>query len=173
VLLVFSDKHAFRIGQRAEVQLKELGQSSSYSFELLGGQIWSFVNKARKPAKYEVETPSTVLGVSGTLFSVDHNSQTNESEISVADGEVSARQGNHHDERPEGLPDAHTARAGCTCAAGKARQSDQGNVGRNPEDGKLEQGKHHSQTESASRRAYSEPEAATPAGTTRHSAASG
>src|SRR2546428_12926646 len=42
VLLIFPDKHAFRIGERAEVQLKELGQSNSYSFELLRGQIWSF-----------------------------------------------------------------------------------------------------------------------------------
>ncbi len=92
-LLVFPDKHAFRIGERAEVQLKELGQNNSYSFEVLRGQIWSFVNKAKKPAKYEVETPSTVLGVSGTLFTVEHDAQANESEVSVADGTVNAGRG--------------------------------------------------------------------------------
>lgn len=64
-LLILPDKHAFRIGERGEVQLKELGQNRSYSFEVLKGQIWSFVDKARKPAKYGIETPSTVLGVSG------------------------------------------------------------------------------------------------------------
>jgi hypothetical protein len=92
-LLILPDKHNFRIGERAEVHLKELGQSKSYSFEVIRGQIWSFVDKAGKPAKYEVETPSTVLGVSGTLFSVSHNAQTTQSEVTVADGQVSVRQG--------------------------------------------------------------------------------
>jgi len=93
VILVFPDKHAFRIGEGAEVRLKEVGQNRSYSFELIKGEVWSFVNKAKKPAKYEVETPSTVLGVSGTLFSVDHDPGADESEVSVAEGEVNMRQG--------------------------------------------------------------------------------
>jgi hypothetical protein len=93
-LLILPDKHTFRIGERSEVHLKELGQNKSYSFEVLRGQIWSFVDKAAKPAKYEVETPSTVLGVSGTLFSVEHRVQTGQSEVTVADGQVSVHQDN-------------------------------------------------------------------------------
>jgi hypothetical protein len=93
-LLMLPDKHTFRIGERTEVHLKEVGLNKSYSFEVIRGQIWSFVDKAAKPAKYEVETPSTVLGVSGTLFSVEHNVQTNESEVTVNDGQVAVHQGN-------------------------------------------------------------------------------
>jgi hypothetical protein len=88
VLLVFPDQHAIRIGESAQVQLKELGQGGAYSFELIRGQIWSFVNKAKKPAKYEVETPSTVLGVSGTLFSAEYRPALNQSDVSVSDGQV-------------------------------------------------------------------------------------
>jgi hypothetical protein len=94
VLLLLPDKHALRIGESTSVELKELGANRSFSFAVLKGRIWSFVNKAKKPAKYEVETPSMVLGVSGTLFSVAHDEQDGASDISVDDGEVRIRRGN-------------------------------------------------------------------------------
>jgi hypothetical protein len=93
VLLALHDRHNLRIGEQTELQLKELGQNRSYLFDLIRGEIWSFVNKARQPAKYEVETPSTVLGVTGTLFSVEHNTKTDESETTVAAGSVSVGRG--------------------------------------------------------------------------------
>ena len=72
-----------------------MGQNNSATISsFIEGEIWSFVNKARKPTKYEVETTSTVLGVSGTLFNISHNRSTPTSlDMSVADGVVSLRQG--------------------------------------------------------------------------------
>jgi hypothetical protein len=93
MLLVLPDKHAIRVGENTRLELKEVGENRSYYFQLIEGEIWSFVNRALRPAKYEVETPSTILGVSGTLFGISFNKGTGESEMSVAAGVVSARQG--------------------------------------------------------------------------------
>jgi hypothetical protein len=93
VLIQLPDKHAFRVGEGTTVELREVGANRSFSFQVLKGTIWSFVNKSKKPAKYEVETPSMVLGVSGTLFSVSHDELAGASDISVDDGEVRVRQG--------------------------------------------------------------------------------
>jgi hypothetical protein len=93
VLLVLPDEHVVRIGENTVLDLKELGENNSFSFALLAGRIWSFVDKAKKPAKYEVETPSTILGVSGTLFSVAHDEGSDDTEVSVDEGQVRLRQG--------------------------------------------------------------------------------
>jgi len=93
VLLTLADKHVVRVGESTTLELKVLGKDNAYSFSLVKGQIWSFVDKANKPAKYEVETPSTILGVSGTLFHVAHDPSDNESDVSVEEGEVHMRQG--------------------------------------------------------------------------------
>jgi len=126
ILLAFPDRHVVRIGEYSELRLRELGQNSSYSFQLLNGQIWSFVNKAKKPAKYDVETPSTVLGVSGTLFHVNHDTQTNESNISVADGVVSVGRGSAVQRVQKGFQtrvrQGQTGRASVTKLDTKARE---------------------------------------------------
>jgi hypothetical protein len=93
MLLVLPGKHAIRVGENTKLELKEVGRNNSYYFQLIEGEIWSFVNKARRPAKYEVETASTILGVSGTLFSLSFDRSTSESDMSVEDGVVSLRQG--------------------------------------------------------------------------------
>jgi hypothetical protein len=93
VLLLLSDAHVVRIGENTILELKELGQNGSFSFALLKGRMWSLVDKAKKPAKYEVETPSTILGVSGTLFSVGHDEGNDETNVSVDEGEVRLHQG--------------------------------------------------------------------------------
>jgi hypothetical protein len=94
-LLLLPDTHAVRVGEETAVELREVGRNGSFSFAIVTGIIWSFVNPARKPAKYEVQTPSALLGVSGGLFSVSHNHQSSETGITVDDGEVSVRQGNN------------------------------------------------------------------------------
>lgn len=93
ILLQMPDKHSIRLGENTFLELKEVGQSRSYSFQLITGEIWSFVNKALKPAKYEVETPSTVLGVTGTVFNIAYDREKNVSRVSVNEGTVSLRQG--------------------------------------------------------------------------------
>lgn len=91
VLLSLPDQHVIRIGENATVEIKTIGQDHSFSFALLAGRIWSFVDKAVRPARYEVETGSVILGVSGTLFSVERDAATDELDASVRDGEVRLR----------------------------------------------------------------------------------
>ena len=93
VLLSLPGQHVIRIGESTTLEIKEAGRNRSYSFALLKGRIWSYVNKAAKPAKYEVETSSVILGVSGTLFSVARDDQTDEVDASVEDGQVRMRRG--------------------------------------------------------------------------------
>jgi hypothetical protein len=93
VLLSLPGQHVIRVGENTTLQIKDAGQNNAYSFSLLKGRIWSYVDKATKPAKYEVETASVILGVSGTLFSVAHDGTTGELDASVEDGEVLLRKG--------------------------------------------------------------------------------
>jgi hypothetical protein len=93
VLLSLPGQHVIRIGENTTLEVKQAGQGGAYSFSLLKGRIWSYVNAASKPAKYEVETASVTLGVSGTLFSVAHDATTDEVDASVQDGQVHLRRG--------------------------------------------------------------------------------
>ena len=93
VLLLLAGNHVFRIGEKTTVVLSELGKDKSYSFKVLAGNIWSFVRKVNKPTKYEVETPSAVAGVSGTVFAVFHDSDSQETTVSTNNGQVDVRQG--------------------------------------------------------------------------------
>jgi hypothetical protein len=93
VLLSLPGQHVIRIGESTTLELEQLGKNSAYSFSLLKGRIWSFVDKASKPAKYEVETASVILGVSGTLFSVSRDEESDEFESSVQEGKVRLRRG--------------------------------------------------------------------------------
>lgn len=92
VLLMLPRRHVVRVGAGTTVELKELGRDNSFSFGVLSGHIWSFVRPAFKPAKYEVETPSAVVGVSGTLFSVHHDTDSGETMVSADDGTVHVNQ---------------------------------------------------------------------------------
>ena len=94
VLLQLPDQHVFRIGAETVVVLKELGKDKAFSFNVLSGHVWSYVRRASKPTRYEVETPSAVVGVSGTVFSVFHDPNTGETSVSTEHGEVKVRQGN-------------------------------------------------------------------------------
>jgi FecR-like protein len=93
VLLSLPGQHVMRVGENTTLELKELGENHSYFFSLLKGRIWSFVDKANKPTKYEIEAASVILGVSGTLFSVSRDETDNEVEASVDDGQVRLRRG--------------------------------------------------------------------------------
>jgi hypothetical protein len=93
VLLQLPDRHIFRIGAASTVQLKQLGKDKEFSFSVLSGHVWSFVRRAEKPAKYEIETPSAVIGVSGTVFSVSHDPNSADTEVSTDKGEVNVSAG--------------------------------------------------------------------------------
>lgn len=93
VLLQLPDRHVLRIGANSLVELRELGANKSYSFRVLSGKIWSLVESATRPTKYEVETPSAVAGVEGTLFSVFHEEDSGQTAVSTDEGQVRVRQG--------------------------------------------------------------------------------
>lgn len=93
VLLSLPGGHVIRVGENTTLEIKQAGQNNSYSFSLVAGRIWSYVNKSSKPAKYEVETASVILGVSGTLFSVARDKDTEEMDASVDEGQVRLRRG--------------------------------------------------------------------------------
>ncbi len=93
VLLALPDKHVMRVGANTTVELKALGKDKAYSFNVAAGKVWSIVNSASKPAKYEIETPSAVAGVQGTLFGVFHDATDDATNVSAAEGQVEVRQG--------------------------------------------------------------------------------
>ena len=93
VLLQLPDRHIFRIGAGSTVLLKQLGKDKEFSFSVLSGHVWSFVRRAEKPAKYEIETSSAVIGVSGTVFSVSHDPASADTEVSTDKGEVKVSAG--------------------------------------------------------------------------------
>jgi hypothetical protein len=92
ILLQTADRHTIRVGASTTLELKDVGKNNAYAFQLISGEIWSFVNKAKKPAKFEVDTPTAVLGVRGTVFHMRFNQNTMESAVSVNEGTVSLSQ---------------------------------------------------------------------------------
>jgi len=101
VLLQLSGGHMLRVGEKTTVTLRELGNDKSFSFHVLAGNIWSMVRKANQPTKYEVETPSAMAGVSGTIFFVSHDTDDDQTMVSTNQGTVNVRQFNG-----EHVPDA-------------------------------------------------------------------
>ena len=56
------------------------------------GQLWSEVGRLKtKDSKFEVETPTAVTGVRGTVFRVDVKEKTGATSVSVVSGEVGVR----------------------------------------------------------------------------------
>ena len=92
VLLQLPGGHIFRVGEKTTVELRELGVGKSFSFNVLAGAVWSAVRKVNQPTKYEIETPSAVAGVSGTLFSVFHDVDSGETTVSTNNGQVDVQQ---------------------------------------------------------------------------------
>ena len=92
-LLQLNGDHMMRIGAGTRIVLKQLGDQKAFSFNLIAGRVWSFVKRASSPAKYEIETPSAVVGVSGTVFSVFHDPGSNQTDVTTSHGSVGVRQG--------------------------------------------------------------------------------
>ncbi len=103
VLIALPGGHVLRVGSDTTVQLRELGVNKSYSFVVLSGKIWSVVRAVNKPTKYEVETPSAVAGVEGTLFAVIHDQASEETVVSTNQGTVNLRQGGRTVKVTQGL----------------------------------------------------------------------
>ena len=92
VLLQLPNRYLVRIGEKSQVELNKLGQSNEFSLNVVSGKIWNLVRGAVKPSKYEVQTPSAVVGVSGTVFSVFAEEEDQSTIVSTAEGLVNVIQ---------------------------------------------------------------------------------
>jgi hypothetical protein len=87
-LLQLSGGHVVRIGSSTQLELKQVGTGGRFSLNVTAGQIWSHVLKSAKPVKFEVETPSAVVGVTGTIFHVEYDPSLQETTVSTEEGSV-------------------------------------------------------------------------------------
>ncbi len=93
LLLQLPNRYLFRVGENTTVDLNKLGVANEFSFNVVSGKVWNLVRGAMKPAKYEVQTPSAVVGVSGTIFSVFHEDEDDGTVVSTAEGIVNVQKG--------------------------------------------------------------------------------
>ena len=87
-LLLLPDGHRVRLGEKTTVALDKLGQDRNFSLKVISGQLWSLVRKASQPRSFQVETPSAVAGVTGTLFCVALDDESGETVIDTDEGSV-------------------------------------------------------------------------------------
>lgn len=128
VLLQLPDAHVMRLGPSTTMEIKQVGKDKNFLFNVAGGKVWSFVQSASRPTKFEVETPSAVAGVSGTLFSVFHDEESNETTVSTDEGEVNVR----HGDKTVKVGKGNLGRFAHTAAGGTPR-SDVGKAMEQPE----------------------------------------
>lgn len=88
LLVELPSKHMVRVGAGSTVVLSQLGQGGEYTLRVLTGQVWALVQKASHPRKFTVETSSGVAGVTGTLFAVGVEEETQEMVVSTSEGSV-------------------------------------------------------------------------------------
>lgn len=88
LLVELPDKHVVRVGASSTVVLNQLGQDKQFALKVLSGQVWALVKKANHPSKFTVETSSGVAGVTGTLFAVGLDQETQEMIVSTEEGSV-------------------------------------------------------------------------------------
>ena len=88
LLVELPDKHVVRVGANTTVVLNQIGADKQFALKVLSGQVWALVKKASHPTKFTVETSSGVAGVTGTLFGVGVDEETDEMVVSTAEGSV-------------------------------------------------------------------------------------
>ena len=88
LLVELPDNHVVRVGANTTVVLNQIGADKQFALKVLSGQVWALVKKANHPTKFTVETSSGVAGVTGTLFGVGVDEETDEMVVSTAEGSV-------------------------------------------------------------------------------------
>ncbi|MDI6739816.1 MAG: FecR family protein [Candidatus Edwardsbacteria bacterium] len=83
--LNFSDGTVVRLGDNTRFFIRE--NSSDRSFQLLWGKFWAKVVKLAEKSKFEVESPTAVAGVRGTVFKVEVDKDST-SRVAVEEGMV-------------------------------------------------------------------------------------
>jgi hypothetical protein len=92
VTLIFGDGTETMLDANTKLlvsQLEQSKESSKTSFSLVAGKVWNKVKYLLNANdRYDVETPTTVMGVRGTLFLSEVVPGTSRSKVAVFDGVV-------------------------------------------------------------------------------------
>ncbi|ADH98194.1 FecR domain-containing protein [Salisediminibacterium selenitireducens] len=84
------------------VTAQEEGDGEQSTVKLWTGKIWSKVKRVMNiEDSYDVETPTTVMGVRGTLFYTLHDREETLSDVTVVDGQVDVGMNRLSDEEPD------------------------------------------------------------------------
>lgn len=83
--IAFGDGTVIRLGERSRFYIQS--SDSSRSFRLAWGKFFAKVSKLTPNARFQVETPTAVAGVRGTVFRVEV-SEDSSSNVAVEEGEV-------------------------------------------------------------------------------------
>lgn len=90
VLLGIDKDKGVKIGDNTTInisELKDLGEGNSTQFQVLKGKVWNEVKeKLNSNSKYEIKTPTAVMGVRGTEFFVSYENGI--LKVGVIEGEV-------------------------------------------------------------------------------------
>lgn len=90
VLLRIDKDKGVKIGDNTTInisELKDLGEGNSTQFQVLKGKVWNEVKeKLNSNSKYEIKTPTAVMGVRGTEFFVSYENGI--LKVGVIEGEV-------------------------------------------------------------------------------------
>lgn len=93
VLLGIDKDKGVKIGDNTTInisELKDLGEGNSTQFQVLKGKVWNEVKeKLNSNSKYEIKTPTAVMGVRGTEFFVSYEKGI--LKVGVIEGEVGAK----------------------------------------------------------------------------------
>jgi hypothetical protein len=118
LLVELPDHHVLRVGAGSTVILNQLGQDKQFALKVISGQVWALVKKANHPSKFTVETVSGVAGVTGTLFAVGLDEETQEMVVSTEEGSVEVQS---YDASGAPLAKAVPVRAGMMLRAARQR----------------------------------------------------
>jgi hypothetical protein len=88
VEIQYNDGHIIRLAENTRVKLNDRGKGPGLLVSL--GRIWSRFKKMTGPSKFEIETPTVVAGIRGTIVLAEVN-EDGVADVSVQEGEVELR----------------------------------------------------------------------------------
>lgn len=92
--ITLEDGSTVTVGENTTIDLKELfsqEETKKTKFKLWMGEIKVRTEKLRKGSSFQVETPTGIAGVRGTIWTIGYDEVTGITTVSVEKGEVSVR----------------------------------------------------------------------------------
>ncbi|WP_102344797.1 FecR domain-containing protein [Bacillus sp. Marseille-P3661] len=107
--IVYDDGSKSTIGPTSKVvisKLKNDESSKKTKIKMLSGKIWNSIQSLTNANdEYEIETPTSVMGVRGTLFLVTTSPLDNSTKVVVLDGEVGASRSSEQNDYDNSNPE--------------------------------------------------------------------